>query len=151
MLDLKIVCEDEKYMPVYANDTDACMDLRIKVPNEQIALPSGETVVLETGIKVRVPENHIMMVFPRSSTGFKLECMLANTVAIIDEGFCNEIKLKIRNFGVQPVKLVDGQRIAQFVILPRPKINLIQVEDNEEFRNSDRGGGFGSTDSKLGV
>ena len=31
MLDLKIVCDTDKYMPIYANSTDACMDLKVKI------------------------------------------------------------------------------------------------------------------------
>lgn len=151
MIDLKIVCEDDKYMPVYANDTDACMDLKVKVSNGYMTLPSNETVVLETGIKVSVPEDYVMLLYPRSSTGLKLNCMLANTTGIIDSGFRDTIKLCLYNFGKEEIYIQDGQRIAQFMIIPRPKINLVQIEDNEEFRNGDRGGGFGSTNSKLGV
>lgn len=32
-IDLKIVCDDEKYLPAYSNETDACMDLKVVVPN----------------------------------------------------------------------------------------------------------------------
>ena len=85
------------------------------------------------------------MIFPRSSTGFKLSCMLANTTAIIDEGYRDEIKLKIFNYGNKEVILEDGQRIAQFVILPRPTLNLIQVVEDINFKEGDRGGGIGST------
>ena len=53
--------------------------------------------------------------------------------------------MAVTNFGNEPVILVDGQRLAQFMVIPRPKINLVRVEDNEEFRQNDRGGGIGST------
>lgn len=144
MLDLKIVCEDEKYLPTYANDTDACMDLKIKV-DEQVVLTPHTTMVFETGIQVSVPEDYVMLIYPRSSTGFKLNCMLANTTAVIDTGFKDTIKLAIHNFGNNKVVLKDGQRVAQFMVIPRPKINLIQVQDDDEFRQGDRGGGIGST------
>lgn len=144
MLDLKIVCEDEKYLPTYANDTDACMDLKIKV-DEQVVLTPHTTMVFETGIQVSVPEDYVMLIYPRSSTGFKLNCMLANTTAVIDTGFKDTIKLAIHNFGNDKVVLKDGQRVAQFMVIPRPKINLIQVQDDDEFRQGDRGGGIGSS------
>lgn len=146
MLDIKIVCEDEKYMPQYANNTDACMDLKVKV-NSSIGrvITPNTSVTLGTGIKVAVPEDHVMLVFPRSSTGFKLKCMLANTTGIIDSGYRDEVKLAIHNFGEYSVTLEDGQRVAQFMIIPRPKVNLVEVKDDEDFRNGDRGGGIGST------
>lgn len=147
-MDLKIVCSDPKYMPEYANDSDACMDLKVKIDSMAIwdyTVQPRETKVYGTGIQVSIPEDHVMLVFPRSSTGIKLHCMLANTTAVIDTGYRDEIKMAVTNFGNKPVKLQDGQRLAQFMVIPRPKINLIPVQDDEQFRNNDRGGGIGST------
>lgn len=145
-MDLKIVCKDEKYLPQYANDTDACMDLKIKVDDEQHGLIApGMAKKYGTGIQVAIPEGCVMLVFPRSSTGFRLNCMLSNTTGVIDAGYRDEVMLALHNFGDKAVKLEDGQRIAQFMIIPRPKINLVCVEDNEKFRHGDRGGGIGST------
>ena len=51
---LKMVVEDEKYKPTYANDTDACMDLKVKIDednennDERVAfIMPKETKVLE--------------------------------------------------------------------------------------------------------
>ena len=145
-MELKIVCEDKKYLPQYANNTDACMDLKVKVEDEiQGLIAPGMSKKYGTGIKVAIPENHVMMVFPRSSTGFRLNCMLGNTTGIIDTGYRDEIMLSLFNYGDKAVQLEDGQRIAQFMIIPRPQIKLVQLEDNDEFRRGDRGGGIGST------
>lgn len=144
MLDLKIVCEDQKYMPEYATEFDACMDLKIKLNSKGVLFPN-EKVVLETGIQVAVPEDHVMLLYPRSSTGIKLNCMLCNTTGVIDAGYRDVVKLALYNYGDLPIELEDGQRVAQFMVIPRPKINLIQVEDDDNFRNNDRGGGIGST------
>lgn len=146
--ELDIVCEDDKYLPSYANSTDACMDLKLKIQEEETDscfLKPNETKVFSTGIKVSVPEDHIMLIYPRSSTGFKLNCMLTNTTGIIDAGYRDEVKLAITNFGSETVCLKDAQRIAQFMIIPRPYITLNLVKDDEQFRNGDRGGGVGST------
>ena len=161
-IQLDIVCDEEKYMPRYANSTDACMDLKIKIKRDiteagtEVAenaeattdcyfLKPNETQVFSTGIKVSIPEDNMMLIFPRSSTGFKLNCMLTNTTGIIDAGYRDEVKLAITNFGNQTVCLKDAQRIAQFMIIPRPQVNLNLVCDDEDFRNGDRGGGVGST------
>lgn len=146
MIDLKIVCDDEKYRPTYANDTDACMDLKVCVPNPNgLVLAPHHTKVFRTGVKVQVPEGYVMMMFPRSSTGVKLKCRLMNSTGIIDAGYRDEIKLAVHNFGDQSQIIEDGQRMAQFMIIPRPKVNLILVPDNNDFRNGDRGGGLGSS------
>ena len=149
---LKMVVEDEKYKPTYANDTDACMDLKVKIDednennNERVAfIMPNETKVFGTGVKVSIPLEHVMLIFPRSSTGIKLHCMLSNTTGVIDSGYRDEIRMAVTNFGNETVCLQDGQRLAQFMIIPRPKLELEFVEDNEEFRENDRGGGIGSS------
>ena len=149
---LKIVCDDEKYLPTYANDTDACMDLKVKIDednennDERVAfVMPKETKVFGTGVKVSIPLEHVMLIFPRSSTGIKLHCMLSNTTGVIDSGYRDEIRMAVTNFGNETVCLQDGQRLAQFMIIPRPKLELEFVEDNEEFRQNDRGGGIGSS------
>lgn len=149
MIDVKIVCKDEKYMPEYATEFDACMDLKIKINKPEfdntIVLHPQKQEVLETGIQIAVPKNHVMVLYPRSSTGIKLHCMLSNTTGIIDSGYRDVVKLALYNYGKYPIYLKDGQRIAQFMIIPRPKINLVQVQDDKNFRKDDRGGGIGST------
>lgn len=142
---LKIVCDDEKYLPTYANETDACMDLKVVVPNKNFILAPKHSKVFRTGVKVQIPDGYVMLVFVRSSTGVKLKCDLMNGTGIIDSGYRDEIKIPLYNFGDYSVEIQDGQRIAQFMIIPRPKLELEIVPDNEEFRQGDRLGGIGST------
>ena len=155
---LKMVVEDERYKPMYANDTDACMDLKVKIDkdnennDERVAfIMPNETKVFGTGVKVSIPLEHVMLIFPRSSTGIKLHCMLSNTTGVIDSGYRDEIRMAVTNFGNETVCLQDGQRLAQFMIIPRPKLELEFVEDNEDFRQNDRGGGIGSSNERLGI
>lgn len=144
-MEIKVVVEDEKYLPIYANETDACMDLKVKAPKYGKIITPKSMVKFGTGLKVSIPKDHVMLVFPRSSTGFNLHCQFANGTGIIDAGYRGEIHLALYNFGDYSVTLEDGQRVAQFMVIPRPKIELIEVKDDEEFRKGDRGGGIGST------
>ena len=157
---VKMVAEDEKYKPTYANDTDYCMDLKVKikqranyfkdgsigsVDSDYDVIQPNECKTFGTGLKTAIPEGWGLFVLPRSSTGFKLNCQLANTMGCIDAGYRDEIKVRIHNFGTTPVMLEDGQRVCQLFLLPKFTIEPIYTEDNEEFRNGDRGGGIGST------
>ena len=140
---LKIVCED-RYKPKYANNTDACMDIKAKLENTLTILP-GEIIKVKTGLQVAVPEGYVMQMFVRSSTGSKKNLCLANGTGIIDAGYRDEIIMALYNFGPSPIEINDGDRLCQFIILPYPKLELEQVKDNEDFRTGDRGGGIGST------
>ena len=86
-----------------------------------------------------------MKMYVRSSTGIKKNLCLANGTGIIDAGYRDEIIMALHNFGNDIVKIEDGDRLCQFIILPYPKLELEQVPDDEDFRNGDRGGGIGST------
>lgn len=157
-INMKIVCDDLRYLPKYANESDTCMDLKVRIDmdklNERNKYSEGaiiypnETLVFGTGIKVSIPEDHVMLIFPRSSTGINLRCMLTNTTGVIDPGYRDEIRLALTNFGDDIVRITDAQRLAQFMIIPRPVINLELVKDDEDFRSNDRGGGIGSTGTK---
>ena len=152
---VKFVAE-EKYQPRYANSTDACMDLKAKIDSTTknvqqdeegfyVDIPSGETAVLGTGVQSAVPEGYVMTAFVRSSTGIKRNLVLANGTGIIDSGYRDEIKLALHNIGKNVERVRDGERLAQFMILPFPKIEPEFVQDNDEFRQGDREGGIGST------
>ena len=144
-MELKIVCENEKYLPEYANSTDACMDLKVRLETPATTIQPNETRVFGTGVQVAIPEDYVMLIYPRSSTGIKLHCMLANSTGVIDAGYRDEIKMAITNFGSEPVEITDGQRLAQFLVIHRPKLELNLVQDDDSFRQGDRGGGVGST------
>ena len=145
-VNLKVVCEDIKYAPTYATEVDSCMELKVKIEDVgKKFIEPNETLTFGTGLQVSIPEDHVMLIFPRSSTGFKLNCMLANTTGVIDSGYRDEIKIALHNYGENPVLIEDGQRIAQFIVIPRPKISLEFVKDDINFRHNDRKGGIGST------
>ena len=158
---VKFVAE-EKYRPQYANDTDACMDLKAKIEENivyrsngeidmaktiynRIFIQPGETVKVHSGVQVAIPEGYVMKVYVRSSIGIKKNLVLANGTGIIDAGYRDEIIMALHNIGSEPVMINDGDRICQFIILPFPKIEAEYVEDDENFRQGDRGGGIGST------
>ena len=154
---VKFVAE-EKYRPQYANDTDACMDLKAKIEENivyrsngeitifnRIFIQPGETVKVHSGVRAAIPEGYVMKMYVRSSTGIKKNLVLANGTGIIDAGYRDEIIMALHNIGSEPVMINDGDRICQFIILPFPKIEPEFVSDDENFRQGDRGGGIGST------
>ena len=140
-MQVNVVVKDE-FKPVYANETDACMDLK---STQDVVIKPSEVCIIDSGVQIAVPEDYVLLMYVRSSTGIKKHLMLANGTGVVDTGFRESIKMALYNFGKEEQEIKIGDRICQFLILPRPKLELNQVEDNEEFRNGDRGGGIGST------
>lgn len=99
-------------------------------------------IMVGTGIAVEIPENHVGLVFVRSSIGTKKGITLANGTGVIDSDYRGEIKLALR-FN-KPNQSIDAyERVAQMVVVPYAKIEPTLVEElNETVRGE---GGFGST------
>ena len=110
-------------------------------------------VVFGTGFAIQIPTGYYADLRPRSSIS-KYDLVLANSVGTIDADYRGELILKFKptlrkswNGGVYEVDNVCeyniGDRIAQIVILPYPKVYFVEVDELSE---TERGtGGFGST------
>ena len=114
---------------------------------ETFSLDKGETIKIATGIRAKVQNGFVLMIFPRSGLGFKYRLTLDNTVGIIDSDYFNadnegHIFIKMTNCGDKPLTVEKGKAFAQGVFLPFG----ITVDDVCE---KTRTGGFGSTDKSF--
>ena len=109
-----------------------------------LEIPPRSIRLVGTGLVIAVPDGHFLGIFARSSTPLKRGLMVANGVGIIDSDYCgpeDEIKIQVLNITDAPVKVARGERLAQGIVLPSPRIEWEEVED---MRVPTRGG-FGST------
>lgn len=110
-----------------------------------IELEPNQTATVATGIRAKIEEGWVLMIFPRSGLGFKYRLTLNNTVGIIDSDYYfsdNEghIHIKITN-GDKPLTIKKGEAFAQGVFISYG----ITIDDEcDGIRN----GGFGSTNKK---
>ncbi|TAH66154.1 MAG: deoxyuridine 5'-triphosphate nucleotidohydrolase, partial [Anaerolineaceae bacterium] len=51
------------------------------------ALKPGETIMMPTGIRVKIEDGWVLKFYPRSGLGFKYRLQLNNTVGIIDSDY----------------------------------------------------------------
>ena len=108
-------------------------------------LAPGETVLLPTGVRVRMDEGWVLKLYPRSGLGFKYRLQLNNTVGIIDSDYFHarnegHIMLKLTNASNEgrTVSVRAGEAVAQGVFVEYG----ITVDDDA---TALRTGGFGST------
>jgi dUTP diphosphatase len=84
-----------------------------------------------------------LLLFPRSSIGIKTCLRMANSVGVIDSDYRGTIHAMYENIFCVPHHINQGDRIAQGIIVPIPKV---EFEEVEELSTTERGeGGFGST------
>lgn len=135
-------------IPKYAHSTDAGLDL---VATSR-TYDSDGNIVYGTGLAFEIPEGYVGLVFPRSSVS-KKDIALTNSVGVIDSGYRGEVMAKFKPtlvfeqervpYSIDPRVYDVGERIAQMIIVPYPRI---EFEEADSLTQSDRGeGGYGST------
>ena len=119
-------------------------------PAETVLGP-GEEITIPTGIRVKIKPGYVLILFPRSSLGFRYRLQLNNTAGIIDSDYYhaeNEGHIFVRMINDsrqgQTVRIEPGQGMVQGILLP-----FGIAEDDEAM--AERTGGFGSTDSRKQV
>ncbi|MCR5741073.1 MAG: dUTP diphosphatase [Gammaproteobacteria bacterium] len=127
-------------LPIRATKGSAGYDF--KIPYD-LTIKAHESAKVYTGVRVKIEEGYVLMIFPRSSLGAKYKLSLDNTVGVIDSDYyyaLNEghIIVFLTNHSDKDLSFKKGDRFAQGVFLPYG----ITVDDDIK---SDRVGGFGST------
>lgn len=127
-------------LPSYAHPGDAGMDL---CSVEELVIPSGGRAMVHTGLSMMLPLGYEAQVRPRSGLALKRGVTVLNSPGTIDEGYRGEICVILANFGEEPFAIGKGDRIAQMVIAPCTRAEIVQVDALDD---TERGvGGFGST------
>lgn len=123
-------------IPFYSKEGDAGMDLTA-VSVEQL---DSEHLVYNFGIAIEIPEGFVGLVFPRSSC-YRQKQIMSNCVGVIDSGYRGEIKAVM--IGTTSNSYNVGDRVAQLLVMPYPKVEFIESEYlSKTSRGTD---GYGST------
>lgn len=126
-------------IPTYAKEGDAGLDL-VSTRKEENNL----YVEYGTSLAVAIPEGYVGLLFPRSSIS-KYHLTMANSVGVIDSGYRGEICVRFKKTIDNSYERVydSGDKVAQLVIIPYPKVEFNVVDNLDE---TERGsGGFGSS------
>ena len=134
---------DKAVIPNYAHEGDAGLDLYAV---QELILNPGERGLVHTGIQIELPKNTEAQIRPRSGLALKSGITTLNSPGTIDEGYRGEIGVILINHSNEVFKVEQGMKIAQMVIKPVFKVNIIETE---ELSNSERNEkGFGSSGTR---
>ena len=120
------------------------------VPEDEYVrtLEPHESVLIPSGIKVRLPKGHALIAFNKSSIASKYKLQIG--ACVIDENYMGEIHLNVINVGSNVVLINPGMKLVQFVLIKQEYHDIIEIKTEDElyanFDIKERGGvGFGST------
>ena len=141
MITVRVTKRDPRaVLPAYQSPGAAGFDLAIL---EDAVIPARGHALLRTGLGVGVPVDHVFHVYARSSLFPKHGLLVANGVGVIDSDYSgpdDEVMISVWNARDAEVRLAAGTRIAQGIILPRPRVEWVVADATGPTR-----GGFGST------
>ena len=142
---VQVINNSAYYLPEYATEQSAGMDLKANI-YEPIILDPLERAIVPTGLSIALPDGTEAQIRPRSGLAAKYGISVLNAPGTIDADYRGEIKVILVNLSNKPVTINPGERIAQMVIARYERVEWETVESLDETK---RGvGGFGSTGIK---
>lgn len=122
----------EATMPTYAKQGDAGLDLT--AVSRRI---TDKFIEYDTGLSFEIPDGFVGLLFPRSSVTNKT-LMVKNSVGVI------RVRFETTEKDQYMADIYEvGDRVGQLIIIPYPKIELIE---SNRLSETDRGDdGYGST------
>ena len=127
-------------LPAYQSSHAAGLDLTADLETPLTLIPM-ERAAIPTGLAIEIPPGFEGQVRPRSGRALADGLALVNSPGTIDADYRGEIKVLVINLGTSPLVIGRGDRVAQLVIAPVARAELVEVA---ELSPSERGaGGFG--------
>ncbi|MBI31636.1 MAG: dUTP diphosphatase [Euryarchaeota archaeon] len=128
--------------PIQGSSLAAGWDLKTV---ETCVINKGKSTKVPTGLAVAIPAGYEGQIRARSSLGAR-GIILPNGIGTIDADYRGQIHVLMTWIGEGDSTIIEaGERIAQMVISPIPKVKFEEVSE-EQLGETERGdGGFGST------
>jgi len=131
-------------LPAYQTAHAAGLDLVAAVAEDApVVLEPGRYAMVPTGLSIALPEGFEAQVRPRSGLAAKHGVTVLNAPGTIDADYRGEVAVLLINHGGAPFTIRRSERIAQLIIAPVARAELVPVD---VLSSTERGaGGFGST------
>ena len=137
MKKIKVVLDNNAYMPERAHELDAGYDIRTP---KSVTIYGNTNATIDTGVHIQIPKGYVG--FLKSKSGLNVKCDITGE-GVIDAGYTGSIVVKLYNNGKFIKQFNRGDKIIQLVLLPIFTPELEQVSNLE---GTERGNaGFGST------
>ncbi len=135
--------KENAIVPSHGSDYSAGYDLYAVLDEDKIEIRPHETVMIDTGWSMQIPLGVFGAIFARSGIASKQGLRPANCVGVIDSDYRGPVKVALHNDSNEVQIVVQGERIAQLVLMGYLATDFEEVENLEK---TERGtGGFGST------
>jgi dUTP pyrophosphatase len=131
-------------LPSYQSSQAAGLDLVAAIPEHApLVLAAGQHAMVPTGLVIALPDGFEAQVRPRSGLAARHGVTVLNSPGTVDADYRGEINVLLVNLGTASFTIRRGERIAQMIVAPVMRVELVRaVSLSATTRGS---GGFGST------
>ncbi len=129
-------------LPRYQTDGSAGMDLHAALAHAVVIAP-GAREKIPVGLAFEIPVHYEGQIRPRSGLAAKHGVTVLNAPGTIDSDYRGEVQVVLVNHGHDPVTIAPLDRIAQLVVAPVARAELILVDALDDTARG--AGGYGST------
>ena len=138
----RIAGTEDLPLPDYATAGASGLDLYAALDSD-LVMPPGHRALIPTGIKLAIPNGYEGQVRGRSGIAWKRGLGMVNAPGTIDSDFRGEVHVILINWSDEPQTIRRGERIAQLVIAPVARVELVEERHLDLTERGD--GGFGHT------
>ena len=129
-------------LPFYATPNSAGMDLYAHLDNDYMRVIKPHTTeMISVGFAMETPNNTYGAIFARSGLASKKGLRPANCVGVVDSTYRGEVFVALHNDTDKVQQIMNGDRIAQMIIMEYPIVGIIETDTLSETERGD--GGFG--------
>lgn len=132
--------------PTRGTGLSAGLDFYIPEDFETKQIWPGESINIPSGIRARIPQGYVLIMFNKSGIAAKYQLQVG--ACVVDEDYQGEIHLHVTNVGKEVVILKPGMKLVQGLVMPVFYVGVEVLESETELfpQSTKRGvGGFGST------
>ncbi len=129
-------------LPLPAQQTADAAGLDLRAAETSTIVPGG-IVLVATGLAIAIPTGYEGQIRARSGLATRHGITPINSPGTIDADYRGEVKIPLVNLGRDDFVVERGMRIAQLVIAPVPRVEVVEVERLDATARGT--GGFGST------
>ena len=132
-------------LPRAMSELAAGMDLCAAL-DRPLRFAPGQRMAVATGLALAIPPGWEGQVRPRSGLALRRGVTVLNAPGTIDADYRGEVMVLLVNLDAGEQVIEPGERIAQLVVAPVARAEVLEVAELDELGATERGaGGFGST------
>src|SRR5580765_2360108 len=122
---------DDLPLPQKMTEHAAGFDLSAGV-KKSLKLKPGDIYLCPCGFSMAVPHGYEAQVRPRSGLASKFGITMVNAPGTIDSDYRGQVHVPLINLGRKKFTVERGMRIAQMLIVPVPKVKIVEVDDLDQ-------------------